>query len=111
MIRPPRVPPPSEVITPGGAPPGRPANIRSAQLMACAAQDLQVGAVCLQRSSLLDAMRMIVPAVNGISRHGGTVEFGLAYPSAGAGGPGRVRVPAPITCSRAAASPSHPANG
>jgi hypothetical protein len=59
MIRPPRVPPPSEVITPGGAPPGRPANIRSAQ----ARQD---GAVCLQRSGLLDAMRMIVPAVNGI---------------------------------------------
>jgi hypothetical protein len=66
MIRPPRVPPPSEVITPGGAPPGRPANIRSAQLIACAAQALQDGAVCLQRSGLLDAMRMIVPAVNGI---------------------------------------------
>jgi hypothetical protein len=41
-------------------------NIRSAQLMACAAQALHDGAVCLQRSGLLDAMRMIVPAVNGI---------------------------------------------
>jgi len=66
MIRPPRVPPPSEVITPGSAPPGRPANIRSAQLIACAVQALQDGAVRLQRSGLLDAMRMIVPAVNGI---------------------------------------------
>jgi hypothetical protein len=66
MIRPPRVPPPSHVIAPGGAPPGRPANIRSAQLIACAAQALQDGAVCLQPNGLLDAMRMIVPAVNGI---------------------------------------------
>jgi hypothetical protein len=45
------------------------------------------------------------------SRHGATVVFRLAYPAAGAAGPGRVRVPAPITCSRAAARPSHPANG
>jgi hypothetical protein len=52
-------PTPPEVITPGGAPPGRPANIRSAQA-------LQDGAVCLQPNGLLDAMRMIVPAVNGI---------------------------------------------
>ena len=111
MIRPPRVPPPLEVITPGGAPPGRPVNIRSAQLMACAAQALQDGAVCLQRSGLLDAMRMIVPAVNGIRATEAPWYLGWAYPSAGTGGPGRVRVPAPITCSRAAASPSHPANG
>ena len=57
MIRAPRVPHPLEVITPGGAPPGRLANIRSIPAD---------GHHRPQRTGLLDVMRKIVPAGEGV---------------------------------------------
>jgi hypothetical protein len=52
--------PPLQVITPGGAPPGRPANIRSVRLTACVA----AGSATASADWLPDVMRNIVPAGN-----------------------------------------------
>lgn len=106
---PPEVPRPLVEIVPGGAPPSRPANIRTVP-----ADDWCVPPQAVHRPRricLLNAMRMIVPATPAVRAMEPPWFFGSGYPSVAAGAPGWAGASAPITCSRAVARPSHPTNG